>query len=156
MKKSKTDNFFKYTYRILLAVALFTGFGNMPIYKRYYISDIPGMGWAGNFFTNLNVHYIAGALLLGLAFYFALVYLKKSAYDSRLTASGALRAAFLGAALLSGILLAVRNLRAIHFSLSVQLTVIFIHLGMAMIVLIMSIGCGIAKIPWIRHTDIEH
>ena len=22
-----------------------TGFGQMPIFKRYYIADIPGLGW---------------------------------------------------------------------------------------------------------------
>ena len=150
MEKTKSDLVLKRLYLFLLAAALFTGFGNMPLYKRYYISDIPGLGWAGNFYLNLSVHYIVGSLLLGLAVYFAVIYLKTHASNRRLTATGALRVIIIALLLLSGILLAVRNLPAIHFAFHPQITVTFIHLGMAIILLILAIGCGIAKKPWTR------
>ena len=47
----------------------------MPLWKRYYIADIPGLGWSGNFYANVNVHYISGAVLIGLFFYFFTLFL---------------------------------------------------------------------------------
>lgn len=40
-------------------VLLFTGLGCLPLYKRYYIADIPGFGWTADFYTVTVVHYIA-------------------------------------------------------------------------------------------------
>ncbi len=38
---------------------LFTGIGELPLYKRYYfILDIPGLAWAGNYFIHLKLHYL--------------------------------------------------------------------------------------------------
>jgi len=47
-------------YRLAAVLVLFTGFCNMPIAKRYYISDLPGLGWSGDFFLNVQVHYLLG------------------------------------------------------------------------------------------------
>lgn len=35
-------------YGFVFVVMAFTGFGEMPIYNRYYISDVPGMGWTSD------------------------------------------------------------------------------------------------------------
>ena len=150
MENSKTDLFLKRLYPVVLAVALFTGIGNMPIYKRYYISHIPGLGWAGNFYINLYIHYIAGALLLGLAVYFAVIFLKTRTSESRLSVTGSLRTAILIVLLISGIMLAVRNLSTVFFPFGPQLAVTFVHLATAMILLVASIGCGITNSPWTR------
>ena len=150
MEKSKPDLILKRLYPVFLAVALFTGFGNMPIYKRYFISNVPGLGWAGNFYINLYIHYIAGALLLGLAVYFAVTFLKSRLSERRLTVTGSLRAAVVILLLSSGISLAVRNLSTISFPFVTQMVFTFVHLGAAMILLVVSIGCGITKSPWIR------
>lgn len=56
----------RWLYGIAIGVALFSGMGQMPLYKRYYLTDIPGMAWANNFFTLSDMHYLAAALLLGL------------------------------------------------------------------------------------------
>lgn len=150
MTKNKAASVLKRLYPVALAIALFTGFGNMPIYKRYYISAIPGMGWAGNFYINLNVHYISGIILLGLAGYFSLIHLKTGTSKDRLTITGVLRAVFIGLSLLTGILLAMRNLSEINFGFGVQMVVVFIHLGISMILLVLSIGCGVVRSPWRR------
>ena len=150
MAKRKTDSVLKYLYPVALTVALFTGFGNMPIYKRYYISDIPGMGWSGNFFINLNIHYITGAILLGLAVYFSIIFLKTHSSKDHFTTTGILRVVFLGILILTGILLAIRNLSGINFIFGVQMLVVFIHLGIAMTLMVLSIGCFLFKSPWRR------
>jgi hypothetical protein len=150
MTKNKVDNVLKRLYPVALTIALFTGFGNMPIYKRYYISAIPGLEWSGNFYINLNIHYGCGVVLLGLAVYFSLIYLKTSTSTDRLTATGLLRAVFFGLSLLTGILLAIRNLAEINFDFGSQMIVVFMHLGTAMILLVLSIGCAVVSSPWRR------
>lgn len=38
---------------------LFTGIGELPLFKRYYfILDIPGLSWAGDYFIHLKLHYV--------------------------------------------------------------------------------------------------
>ena len=150
MTKNKVDNVLKRLYPVALTITLFTGFGNMPIYKRYYISSIPGLEWSGNFYINLNIHYGCGVVLLGLTVYFGLIYLKTSTSKDRLTATGLMRAVFLGLSLLTGILLAIRNLAEINFDFGSQMVVVFMHLGTAMILLVLSIGCAVVRSPW-RH-----
>ena len=150
MAKRKIDSALKHLYPVTLAVALFTGFGNMPIYKRYYLSDIPGMGWSGNFFINLNLHYITGSILLGLAVYFSIIFLKTHKSKDRFTTTGKLRAVFLGILIFSGILLAIRNLSGVNFIYGVQMFVVFIHLGIATTLMVLSIGCFLFKSPWRR------
>ncbi len=41
-------------------VLIFSGFGELPMYKRFMVTQIPGLGWAGDFFINLKIHYLAG------------------------------------------------------------------------------------------------
>jgi hypothetical protein len=135
-------------YLLVLVIALFTGFGNMPIYKRYYIAAIPGLGWSGHFFVNLSVHLISGAVLLALAVASAVVYAKKGPGMGRLTLAGALRAGAFGGVMASGILLAVRNLGGVNFPFVFQMAVTFLHLGMAVALLAVSIGCVVFKRPW--------
>lgn len=150
METNKFDTVLRRIYPVVLTVALFSGFGNMPIYKRYYIANIPGLGWSGNFYINLYIHYIAGALLLAIATYFTLVYLRARLASVRLTLTGVIRSALVGLALLTGILLAVRNLSTVNFPLVTQMSVSFIHLGMAMFLMLLSIGCGLMKRRWTR------
>ncbi|MBW2050308.1 MAG: hypothetical protein JRJ09_17530, partial [Deltaproteobacteria bacterium] len=56
----------KTLYILTFIVMAFTGFGQMPIFKRYYISDIPGMAWSADFYATHYIHYMGAILLLGL------------------------------------------------------------------------------------------
>lgn len=53
-------------YFIAAGVAILSGMGQMPIMKRYYIADLPLMGWSQDFYIMSDLHYLAAALLLGL------------------------------------------------------------------------------------------
>lgn len=53
-------------YGIAIGLALFSGFGQMPLYNRYYLTSVPGLGWSGNFIALSELHYFAAALMLGL------------------------------------------------------------------------------------------
>ncbi len=51
-----------------IALSIFSlfvsGFGQMPIFKRYGVADLPGMAWMANYATTLAIHYVATAVLL--------------------------------------------------------------------------------------------
>jgi len=52
---------------------LFSGFGELPMYKRYMVTAIPGLAWAGDFYVNLKIHYLAAIGFVGVVV-FHLVY----------------------------------------------------------------------------------
>jgi hypothetical protein len=54
----------RWLYGLAAFAALFTGMAQMPIMKRYYIADVPGLAWTANFFTTSTMHYLAAMLLL--------------------------------------------------------------------------------------------
>jgi len=45
---------------------LFSGFGELPMYKRYMVTEIPGFSWAGDFYVNLKIHYLAAIVFVGV------------------------------------------------------------------------------------------
>ena len=60
----------------LLAISglllIFSGFGELPMYKRYMLTEIPGLGWVGDFFINLKIHYLAGIVFVSIMVFHAL------------------------------------------------------------------------------------
>ena len=54
-------------------VLLFSGFGQMPMYKRYNIVKIPGLAWSSNYDITLLLHYLSAAGF-GFAIAFHLLY----------------------------------------------------------------------------------
>jgi len=51
---------------------IFSGFGELPMYKRYMVTEIPGLSWAGDFFINLKLHYLAGIVFVSVIVFHAL------------------------------------------------------------------------------------
>jgi len=51
---------------------IFSGFGELPMYKRYMVTEIPGLGWAGDFFINLKIHYLAGIVFVSIMVFHAI------------------------------------------------------------------------------------
>lgn len=121
----------RWLYGIATGLAIFTGMAQLPIMKRYYVADIPGMAWAADFYITSELHYIAAALLL-------LVLAWRLALDAR---QGGIRWTWgprggLGWALLlilvvTGAAKAARNY-GIFLSPSTMMWLDFIHLGSAM------------------------
>lgn len=62
-----------WTVALSTLALIFSGFGQMPMYYRYYVYKIPGLWWSADFSITLIVHYIAAAVLL-LAVGFHAVY----------------------------------------------------------------------------------
>jgi formate dehydrogenase gamma subunit len=51
---------------------IFSGFGELPMYKRYMVTQIPGLTWAGDFFIQLKIHYLAGIVFISVMVFHAL------------------------------------------------------------------------------------
>ena len=125
-----------------------SGFGQMPIFKRYYIADIPGLGWLAEFFVTHYIHYLGAIVLLALIAYLAADYLVLKRNSRRLPASGYIRLVLLTGILVSGGLLVIRNLTGTHFSPEFIIFLDITHLGLVVALLIVSLYCLIRKKHW--------
>jgi hypothetical protein len=141
----------KILYGAAAVTALFTGFGNMPLWGRYYVADLPGLAWSGDFFINVNVHILAGSLLLSIGIYV----LTASIMDGRLragrmTLSGRIRVSLLAMALATGILMVVKNLPGVHFPMAALMVFNFTHMAAAVLFMIAALVALIFRSPWRR------
>jgi formate dehydrogenase gamma subunit len=55
-----------WTIAASILLLFFSGFGQMPLYKRYMLTEVPGLAWTGDYWFTLKLHY-AGALVLTAA-----------------------------------------------------------------------------------------
>lgn len=125
-----------------------TGFGQMPIFKRYYIADIPGLGWLAEFFVTHYIHYLGAIVLLALAAYILADYFILKRNARRMTATGYIRVALLTGIVVSGGLLVIRNLTGTNFSPEFIIFLDVTHLGLVMVFLLASLYCLIRKKHW--------
>lgn len=143
----------KWLYGLIAIVAIFTGFGNMPLYGRYYVADVPYLQWTGDFIANVKVHTVAGASLLTLALYFLIVYLLMRSRGVQLTKTGFVQLLFLWLVLLSGVVMAIKNLPGVVFDLPVLMTMNFLHMGSAVLFVLVSLLGFIYRGQWFQRTS---
>lgn len=62
-------------------ILFFSGFGQMPIYKRYYVDQLPGLSWSSDFLITLHLHYWAAAVLIFISVYFAVYIFSTRSFD---------------------------------------------------------------------------
>lgn len=75
-------------------VLIFSGFGELPMYKRFMVTEIPGLGWAGDFFINLKIHYLAGIVFVSVMVFHA-IYHGWLGHEGLLPRKGDFKASFL-------------------------------------------------------------
>jgi heme A synthase len=148
MRNDWFDYYLKWAFPAALGISIFTGFGNMPLWGRYFVSDIPGLGWSADFFINIYVHYLSGGVLLALSTYYIIHYNQRRSRDARLSRAGVLRVVAFGMVLVSGALSALKNLPAINLPLAGLMAVVFFHLGAVMVYILISLACRILRKPW--------
>jgi hypothetical protein len=132
----------------MLFIMALTGFGQMPIYNRYYLSDIPGLGWLADYYVTRNIHYLGAAVLLALIFYGLSDFLFSQRRRLRLTKSGALRAALLAGIVVSGALIVVKNFPYVYFSDGFVIGLDLFHIAAVMIFLLTNLVCLLGKKRW--------
>lgn len=137
---------------VLLAL---TGFAQMPIFKRYYIADIPGLGWLAQYYTTHYLHYLGAILLMALAAYVATVFLFEGRRTARLTARGRLQAALLAGLIVTGVLRVVKNYEGYYLSEGWIVFLDILHFGLALAFLGVGIYGRLGRKPWtmpLRHS----
>jgi hypothetical protein len=142
------DRTVRYVYLITVFLLTLTGFGQMPIFKRYYIADIPGLGWLAQFYVTHYIHYLAAIIILALVAYMAIDYLILQRKHLRLTASGYVRGAILAGILASGLLLVIRNLAGSRLAPQFIILLDLAHLGLVITFLMVTAYCLIFKKQW--------
>ncbi|MFC1863983.1 FeS-binding protein [Thermodesulfobacteriota bacterium] len=148
MKDKPRYSLVKKFYLLLLLALVFSGFGQMPIFKRYYIADIPGLAWSSNFHTNFIVHYISSILLLGLFGYVIVDYFLLGRKRISLTKAAYLRIVLIGCLTITGILGVINNLGGVTFSQGFTMFVDLSHMGLTMIFLITALVLLILRKKW--------
>lgn len=135
-------------FSLTLFLSALTGFAQMPIFKRYYIADLPGLGWLAQFYVTYTLHYISAIAFITVAAYVVANHWLIRRHRVRVSAAGAVRAAMLAWILLSGILLVFRNLPGYRYSPEVIVFLNFGHLGMVVLYLATAAVLRLMKKKW--------
>ena len=138
----------RYFYLTTVFFLTLTGFGQMPIFKRYYIADIPGLGWLAEFFVTHYIHYLGAILFLALVSYMVVDYVVMKPRSRKLTTTGWIRCILLTAILFSGVFLVIRNLSGSNLSATFIILLDLSHLGGVMAFLLISAYCLIFRKKW--------
>lgn len=141
--------FFKPLYVILLFVMGLTGFGQMPIFKRYYIADIPGLGWLADFYATHYIHYIGAIVLFGFFVYAGVVYFGLMRKRFHLTWAAYIRIAILILITVTGIFRVLKNLPDVVFSPLFTMVIDISHLAFMMFLMIFGILFMVLKKGWL-------
>lgn len=139
----------KWMYAIIMAAMVFTGFGQMPMYKRYYVSAIPGMEWSADYYVTLTIHYAGAVLLLAFVGYVIADYLFAGRRVFRITPSGYTRAAFLAGLAVTGVFRVLKNLPDYDFSAGFTMLVDISHMGFMMGYAVVSLVFWRLKSHWV-------
>ncbi len=146
--KSNKKTIIHYFYPITVFFLTLTGFGQMPIFKRYYIADIPGLGWLGKFYVTHYIHYLFAILLLGITVFVITEYFLANRKKIKITTSGYIRGAVLFGLVITGILLVIRNLAGSNFPPGLIIFFDLSHLTLVTVLLIAALYCVIFKKKW--------
>jgi hypothetical protein len=115
-------------FKLLVLVLAMSGFAQMPIFKRYYIADIPGLGWLAQFYTTHIVHYIAAIIFLALIFYYLSRYFLEWNKNYHLRLSAWPRLSLFAIIIITGALRVAKNLPDVHFGPTTTMLLDWIHL----------------------------
>ena len=138
----------KYIYGITFFFLVLTGFGQMPVYKRYYISDIPGLDWLSQFYITHVMHYIASSVLIALAVYIFISFIFRG--FGKITGSGYLKIFIIAGLIVSGTLLVIRNLPGVFFGHNLIIVLDLTHLALCMMLMAVSFYTLVTKKSWVK------
>ncbi len=145
----------RYVYLLTIIFLTLTGFGQMPVFKRYYIADIPGLGWLAQFYVTHYIHYLAAILFLALFTYVIVDYLVSNPKRKKITIAGYVRGAILAGLVISGVFLVVRNLKGSMFSPEFIIFLDLFHMGLVITFLTASLYCIITKQKWAKDLNLD-
>ena len=137
-------------YGLVLFFITLTGFAQMPIFKRYYIADIPGLGWLAQFYVTHSLHYLFAAVLMGLSVFVLLDLLLNGKGLFAVTGSGMVKAGLILGLIVSGGFMVIRNLPDVYFSHMAIHVMNLSHVGFCMVLLMVSAYTLMTGKKWVR------
>jgi len=144
------NNLMNKVYGVTLLLITLSGFAQMPIFKRYYIADIPGLGWLAKFYITHSLHYIMASLLLALGGYAITCLLLKGKGLSAVTLSGRIKGLLIAGLMASGGIMVLRNLPGIYFSHMAIHVMNLVHMGLCMALLMVSGITLVTRKTWVK------
>ena len=141
--------YFKPVYLFLLFAMGLTGFAQMPIFKRYYIADIPGLAWLADFYATHYLHYIGAIGFFAFIVYVAVTYWGMLRRQFQLTGAAYIRITILVLILITGIFRVLKNLPDVVFSPGFTMAIDISHLIFMMLLMIFGILFLILKKGWL-------
>jgi formate dehydrogenase gamma subunit len=66
---------------ISIFALFFTGLGQMPVYKRYMLTEVPGFAWTGDYTITLWWHYFFGVILIAVGVYHVTYHFMRKEFD---------------------------------------------------------------------------
>lgn len=129
---------------LLVLVLAVSGLAQMPIFKRYYVADLPGLGWLADYWFTHKMHYVAAAGLLLFLGYAWVQWLGRWRLSLRLTVLARVRLVLLALVVGTGAVRMIKNQPGVSFSPELTMVVDWAHLGFAMLLGLAALGAVIA------------
>jgi len=124
-------------FALAVAALVVSGLAQMPVFKRYYVADVPGLACTADYLFTHVLHYAAAAVYLFLLASRAGAHLAR-----RLRGEGApatlrqrLWAALHAAVAATGLMLAAKNLDGWHWRPALTMALDWSHLALALALL---------------------
>lgn len=80
-RQSLSNRIVHWVSAVSIFMLIFTGLGQMPVYKRYKLTDISWMQWSGDYHVTLILHYIFATILIYIVFYHMFYHFVRKEYD---------------------------------------------------------------------------
>jgi len=143
---------FHLVFRVNMLFLALSGIGHMPIFKRYYIADIPGFGWLAEFHITLTIHYLTAALFLAMVAWLATTRILTKSED-RLTRPARVKVGLYIAVIVSGGILVIKNLKGIYMPAATITATDLIHLFGAFTLGITALVARIKGLGWLESRE---
>ena len=140
MRTSPVSRWYARVFILLVAVLTVSGLAQMPIFKRYYVADLPGLGWLADYWFTHKLHYVAAAGLLAFLGYAWVRWLGRWRLGLRLTVLARVRLVLLALIVGTGVLRMIKNQPGMSFSPDLTMVVDWTHLGFVLLLGLTALG----------------
>lgn len=141
---SMSVKFKRAAWYISLFFLTLSGFAQMPIFKRYYVADIPGLGWLAQFYVTHIIHYFFAAVFIAYITFAVFDYFLSREKGLSGPAAYLKWAAFIGL-LVTGVLMVIKNFQGTPFSHAAIIGLDILHLGSCMLMIAALIYGAVKK-----------
>ncbi len=141
----------KFLYFFSIFFLALSGFGQMPIFKRYYIADIPYLEWLAKFYITHIVHYISAMVLICLISYIIFDNIFKKNKDIKISASGYGKIAMIAVLTVTGILMMIKNFAVTVYHPNLIIFLDLTHITFCMAFLVYNLHTLLTKQKGLMH-----